>query len=62
MKVGNDEFCIKCMDWLEYDDEGRCKKCRSIIQKSQKKDKKDEYSSYDRYSEPFDLDENDTEN
>jgi hypothetical protein len=61
MKVGNDEFCIKCMDWLEYDDEGRCKKCRTIIHKLQIKDKKDEYSGYNSDLKSIDSEENDND-
>jgi len=34
VKVGNDEFCPHCMDWQEYDDEGKCKKCRKLIKKT----------------------------
>jgi hypothetical protein len=33
ISVGNDEFCPSCMEWREYDEEGRCKKCRRLIKK-----------------------------
>lgn len=33
MAVGNDEFCIKCMEWREYDNKGRCKICKNLIHK-----------------------------
>ena len=31
--VGNDEFCPVCMEWREYDEDGRCKVCRKTIKK-----------------------------
>lgn len=34
VKVGTDEFCSKCMEWREYDEEGRCKVCKKIIKKN----------------------------
>ena len=33
VNVGNDEFCPICMEWREYDDEGRCKICHKAIKK-----------------------------
>jgi len=32
-KIGKDEFCLHCMEWREYDEEGRCKICKHIIYK-----------------------------
>ncbi|MFH1101060.1 MAG: hypothetical protein V1726_03380 [Methanobacteriota archaeon] len=31
--VGTDEFCPKCMEWREYDDDGKCKVCGRSIRK-----------------------------
>ncbi len=31
--VGTDEFCSTCMEWREYDEEGRCKVCKKMIKK-----------------------------
>ncbi len=36
VKTGKDEFCMKCMEWREYDEEGRCKVCHKIIFKKDK--------------------------
>ena len=57
MKVGNDEFCIKCMKWQEYDDGGKCKICGSIIQKLKKSNNEIGSSNdYDIESDSFDHD------
>ncbi|MEM0467496.1 MAG: hypothetical protein QXL17_05890 [Candidatus Thermoplasmatota archaeon] len=45
--VGNDEFCPNCMDWKEYDDEGRCKVCKKLIKKKQQTNKYEEYKIED---------------
>ena len=59
MKVGNDEFCIKCMKWQEYDDGGKCKICGSIIQKLKKSNtERESYNDYYIESTSFDADEN----
>ena len=59
MKVGNDEFCIKCMKWQEYDDGGKCKICGSIIQKLKKSStERESYNDYYIESTSFDSDEN----
>jgi hypothetical protein len=44
--VGNDEFCFNCMDWREYDDEGKCKVCRKQIKKKQAPSQKINYDEY----------------
>ena len=44
--VGNDEFCFNCMEWREYDDEGRCKVCRKQIKKKQAPSQKINYDEY----------------
>jgi len=33
VKLGKDEFCLTCMEWREFDDNGKCKVCSSIIKK-----------------------------
>ena len=33
VKVGNDEFCLFCMEWHEYDEKGRCIVCGKVIKK-----------------------------
>lgn len=33
--VGKDEFCLTCMEWREYDMNGRCKVCKSIIKQKE---------------------------
>ena len=63
LKTGRDEFCIHCMEWQEYDEEGRCKICRHIIHKERVDTKKESYNelksetNYDESNE--DIDEND---
>lgn len=46
IKVGCDEFCSNCMDWQEYDEEGRCKVCKKIIKKIHTIKEKSGYDSY----------------
>jgi len=31
--VGTDDFCKRCMDWREFDENGKCKVCGCHIQK-----------------------------
>jgi hypothetical protein len=52
VKVGHDEFCPHCMDWKEYDEEGRCKKCKKLIKKNLQKNKYEEYKIEDSTVEP----------
>ena len=33
IKIGKDDFCSNCMEWREYDEEGRCKVCGKIPEK-----------------------------
>jgi len=33
VKVGNDEFCLNCLEWREYDDKGQCIVCGKVIKK-----------------------------
>jgi hypothetical protein len=51
--VGNDEFCPHCMDWCEYDEMGKCKKCRKLIKKMMSSGQKitDEFDFTDFSSE-----------
>lgn len=44
IKTGSDEFCIHCMEWQEYDNEGRCKICRHIIHRERVNAKKEGYN------------------
>jgi len=46
VKIGEDEFCSNCMEWREYDEDGKCKICGKIIMKKRKKEEKDSYSEY----------------
>ena len=57
LKIGNDEFCLYCMDWQEYDEEGRCKKCKHIIHKI-KKSEEEGYNKEKIESSFEDIDEN----
>ena len=47
-KIGNDEFCLNCMEWREYDEEGKCKVCGRIIFKQKSKDAEYSYAEYER--------------
>ena len=59
MKIGEDDFCSTCMEWREYDEEGRCKVCGKIIKKMISED---DENSYDRYkSESPNIDEDDSD-
>lgn len=44
IKIGNNEFCSICMDWQEYDEDGRCKLYGKIITKQKEKDKNKSYA------------------
>lgn len=46
VEVGNDEFCSNCMEWREYDEEGRCKVCKKIIKKQKSPIPKNSYNEY----------------
>ena len=62
-KIGKDEFCLHCMEWREYDEEGRCKKCKHIIHRTGEKEKLNGYNDYKKESPSFEADEesNDTD-
>ena len=53
MKIGNDEFCSNCMEWQEYDENGRCKICGKIIFKQKTKDTNKSYAEYERETPDF---------
>ena len=58
LNVGSDEFCLHCMEWREYDEEGRCKICKHIIHKENKKSEKVGYNNLKSESPSFEeLDE-----
>ena len=58
LKIGNDEFCVHCMEWREYDEKGRCKICNHIIHKEDKESEKEGYSRLKTESSSFeDFDE-----
>jgi len=59
IKIGKDEFCSNCMEWQEYDEKGRCKKCGKIIAKQKTKNKKESYAEYER--ETVNFEESDEE-
>ena len=45
--IDQDEFCINCMEWREYDEDGRCKVCGKLIKTKNKKYVRDSYTEYD---------------
>lgn len=62
MEVGNDEFCIKCMEWREYNDKGRCRICNSMIHKLKKSEiQRNSFNDYYIESTSFESEENNIE-
>jgi len=58
-KIGNDEFCLHCKEWREYDIEGRCKICKHIIHKKDLESEKKGYNNKESESMTFEeLEEN----
>jgi predicted amidophosphoribosyltransferase len=57
VKVGNDEFCSNCMDWREYDEQGRCKKCGKLIKKQLEIQQKDSYEQYKQETPIFEAED-----
>jgi len=55
LKVGSDEFCSNCMEWREYDEEGKCKVCGKQIFKKYSKEQDKSYAEYE--IETLDLEE-----
>ena len=56
-KIGSDEFCLHCMEWREFDEEGRCKKCKHIIHRESKKSEREGYNDYKIESPSFEIEE-----
>jgi len=44
--VGTDEFCSKCMEWQEYDENGKCKVCGKLIKKTKTLTETKDYDNY----------------
>ena len=59
VKTGKDEFCMYCMEWREYDSEGRCKVCHNKIVKTGNSGDQG-YSDYKKESSAYEYDD-DTE-
>jgi predicted amidophosphoribosyltransferase len=59
IKVGKDEFCAKCMEWREYDEEGKCKVCGKQIKSEGNFKHKESFGEY-KY-EPEDDSESESE-
>lgn len=57
--VGNDEFCSNCMEWQEYDDEGKCKVCGRYIKKTKNKSETAKYDDYGIDSDTFEESDGD---
>jgi len=57
IKVGSDEFCSNCMEWREFDKEGKCKKCGKVIKKGCSSSKKDGYDQYKSETPSFEIEE-----
>lgn len=57
IKVGIDDFCSQCMEWQEYDDEGKCKVCKKTIKKMPKKTNRQDVNEYTKESPEFELDD-----
>ena len=57
MKIGSDDFCSNCMEWQEYDEEGKCKVCGKRILKQLIKEKKDSYAEYEKETSEFESSE-----
>jgi hypothetical protein len=62
VKIGKDEFCVYCMEWREYDEEGRCKVCKHLIYRGNKKSEKEGYNELKSKSTSIDDIEESNEN
>ena len=51
--VGEDEFCINCMQWRTYDAEGKCTKCGKTIKKQKSSDRTDGYGEKEHETSEF---------
>jgi len=56
-EIGKDEFCLHCMEWRKYDQDGRCVVCKHIIFKKDKKHEKVGYNEYKVESSEFEHDD-----
>ena len=61
LKIGSDEFCLHCMEWREYDEEGRCKICKHIINRENTKSEKEGYNTIKSESPSFEGSDEDIE-
>jgi len=61
LKIGSDEFCLHCMEWREYDEEGRCKICKHIIHRENTKSEKEGYNTLKSESPSFEESDEDIE-
>lgn len=57
VKVGLDDFCSQCMEWQEYDEQGKCKVCGKLIKKMPKKTTHPDSTEYTKESPEFELDD-----
>jgi len=57
IKIGKDEFCSKCMEWREYDEEGKCKVCGKLIKRMDKQPPKNGYSDYKSEGPSYEMDD-----
>jgi len=57
VKICNDDFCLFCMEWREFDEEGRCKVCNHIIHREGKKQEKGGYEKYKTETPSIEPDE-----
>ena len=59
--VGTDEFCSNCMEWREYNNDGKCKVCGKLIKKTIQHTRKINYDEYE-IDNVFDASENEEDN
>ncbi len=57
IKIGKDEFCSKCMEWREFDEEGKCKVCGKLIKRMDKQPPKNGYSDYKSEGPSYEMDD-----
>lgn len=55
--VGTDEFCLDCMEWREYDEEGKCKVCGKLIKKPDRPTQRTKYDEYELDNEFEEIEE-----
>jgi hypothetical protein len=59
VKIGLDEFCSNCMEWREFDEDGKRKICGKPIVKKVIKNQTNSYAEYER--ETSDTEESEEE-